>query len=374
MRKSLAVGLLVAAVFATYANTLANKFTSEDYYLILNNDFIPYWEHVGILFSRENFTSPFAIRAGARPLTLLSLMADFGIWKYRPFGYHLTNMVLHALNVLLLFFLLSVLKIPLIHALFTALLYALHPVQGEVVNVPGFRADLLAALFSLSALIFFITGLVRRKIFYFLPVFLFYVLALLSKEVSVVLPAVFIIYLLLFRRVSKGLGIFLCFFLFLGIFFLVYFWAERYSYDIFRVIFVNVKYPVRPFDSWITYFNTIFTAFWHYAKSLFFPVFLSHDYHFVISRVFSMPALFGVFSSIGLAAFFFATRDRLLRFFIGASVIFYFPVSNILPLFNTAADRYLYLPMTGFCYILMRCLIWFFEQRPLRHILDKEHL
>ena len=90
------------------------------------------------------------------PLTLLSHMVDCQLFGLKPWGHHLTNVLLHALNTLLVFLLLRNLTGTLWRSLLVAALFGLHPMHVESVAWVSERKDVLSACFGLLALLFYI--------------------------------------------------------------------------------------------------------------------------------------------------------------------------------------------------------------------------
>lgn len=136
-------------------------------------------------------------RGAYRPLMLASFALEAPLWKagdggLDPFGFHLTNLLLHAVACLLLYFLLlQLLPARPVVALGAALTFAVHPMHtGTVASLLG-RADLLALVFALAA-----TRLwVRRGRFGAAElawIGLFTFLALMSKEAALALPVLLI--------------------------------------------------------------------------------------------------------------------------------------------------------------------------------------
>src|SRR5206468_9016281 len=120
----------------------------------------------------------------------------------RPTGYHWVNLGLHAVNVILVWLLaLTVWKRPL-PAFFTAAIFAAHPVNVEAVtNIAG-RADLMAGMGVLAALVLHtrldaVSG--WRRIAGLFGMLLAALFGLFSKENAVVLPAAMLLYDLVFR-------------------------------------------------------------------------------------------------------------------------------------------------------------------------------
>ena len=117
-----------------------------------------------------------------RPLTMLSYWIDSKIWGLNPAGFHLTNILLHVINALLLFLILQTLPWDRSLAFAAALLFSVFPLHFENVAWISGRTDLLSFLFAAAAIL----SLVRFSRFsgygwLFLSA-LFFLLALLSKE------------------------------------------------------------------------------------------------------------------------------------------------------------------------------------------------
>jgi tetratricopeptide (TPR) repeat protein len=127
------------------------------------------------------------------PLTWLSLMLDTDLYGVRPGGYHLTNVLLHAANAVLLFLALARATRNGPRSAFVAALFALHPLHVESVAWVAERKDVLSTLFGLLSLLAYVryaTGAGRRNLAASL---LFFVGSLLSKQTLVTLPFVFLL-------------------------------------------------------------------------------------------------------------------------------------------------------------------------------------
>src|ERR1051325_11545401 len=88
----IAVAVLAIAVFACFANSLANDFVFDDKQIILDNR---------LLRSLANL--PRLLTASYRPLRDMSHALDFALWGERAAGFHLTNILIHLANTLLVF-------------------------------------------------------------------------------------------------------------------------------------------------------------------------------------------------------------------------------------------------------------------------------
>ena len=89
------------------------------------------------------------------PLTMLSHMLDCQLFGLKPWGHHLTSLLLHALNAVLLFALLCRLTGARWRSFFVAALFAVHPLRVESVAWVAERKDVLSSFFGLLTLLFY---------------------------------------------------------------------------------------------------------------------------------------------------------------------------------------------------------------------------
>jgi tetratricopeptide (TPR) repeat protein len=122
------------------------------------------------------------------PLTWLSLMADSQIFGGSPSGYHLTNLLLHIINTLLLFFFLSKATSNLWQSGFAASLFALHPLHVESVAWIAQRKDVLSTLFWLLTLWCYTRFVERPSRSRYAWALVFFILGLMSKPILITLP------------------------------------------------------------------------------------------------------------------------------------------------------------------------------------------
>src|SRR5450432_2684272 len=204
--------LLIAIVVR--APSLPGEFLWDDEYLARDSPFIKSPLLALEVFRHHLFPDSFS--GHYRPLQNLSFMADYFFWNNNTFGFHLTNLLLHAGSAVMLFFLVKRLlqaaretewfrdKSNFISdlAFFTALLWAVHPVHSAAVDYISGRADSLAFLFACSGWLLYLRareiprGMFRRGC-YFLAA-LFGLLALCSRETGCVWMLVFLLYLFIF--------------------------------------------------------------------------------------------------------------------------------------------------------------------------------
>src|SRR5437773_4646515 len=196
---------LLVALFtlAAFLPTLQNQFVAwDDDKNFLDN---PRYRGLGWAHLRWMFT---AFHQGHYiPLTWVTFGMDHRLWGMKPVGYHLTNLLLHAANAVVFFFvvrriLTRALRSPSErgHALalsagFAALVFAIHPLRVESVAWATERRDVLSGLFYLLTILVYLRACERKergRWWYWLSVALFGC-ALLSKSMAVSLPVVLLI-------------------------------------------------------------------------------------------------------------------------------------------------------------------------------------
>jgi len=125
------------------------------------------------------------------PITWTSYWLEHKLWELKPAGYHITNILIHTACVLLIWRILVQLNVPAAFA--AALIFAVHPVNVESVAWIAQRKTVLAMLFFLLALFYYLRfDQAGKRVFYVLSVTLF-ILAMLSKGSVVGLPVVILL-------------------------------------------------------------------------------------------------------------------------------------------------------------------------------------
>ena len=177
----LAAGLVVVTLLV-YANSLYGEFVFDDLPLIRN----PGLQSVETLADAVSFQ-------GFRSLTFMTYGLNVYFGGMNPFGFHLVNVLLHALNVVLLYLLLLHLSGQLRYpAAIGSLIFAVHPLFTEAVaNVSG-RYTLLCGTFYLVSVVAFIRGVdsdaIPRRVLWFLMTAVAGVLAWQAKQEALALP------------------------------------------------------------------------------------------------------------------------------------------------------------------------------------------
>ncbi len=138
------------------------------------------------------------------PLTWLSHAIDYAIWGLNPLGHHLTSIIIHSINTLLVVLLIYRLltykrETPsgktnyVLAAAITGLLFGIHPLRVESVVWVSERKDLLCGFFYISTLLWYLEYTEKHQKKYYLLTLFCFILALLSKPMAVSLPVVLIL-------------------------------------------------------------------------------------------------------------------------------------------------------------------------------------
>ena len=139
-----------------------------------------------------------------RPITSVSFAIDHLVWNLNPFGYHLTDLLLHILVTILVFY---TMYYPLrggkAVSWLGAAIFSIHPILAEVVPAIARRQDILASFFTLVSFLLFwaYTNRSYEKNGWMLAGSLIgYMLALGSKEISFLLPILIMGYFVLYQN------------------------------------------------------------------------------------------------------------------------------------------------------------------------------
>ena len=139
--------ILAVITISVYAQVSSHPFCNfdDDFYVAGN-------QHVTGGITGSNVVWAFTtVHAGNwHPLTWLSLICDGQLYGTTPHGYHVTNVIIHTLSLLILLFLLFRTTGSLWQSAFTAAMFALHPMHVESVAWVTERKDVLSAFFCFS--------------------------------------------------------------------------------------------------------------------------------------------------------------------------------------------------------------------------------
>ncbi|MFH2144882.1 MAG: tetratricopeptide repeat protein [Candidatus Omnitrophota bacterium] len=361
-----AVLLIVLAALLVYGRSLSNEFIWDDHSIISKNDFIKSWGNFSRVFNESYLTKisnfenldVFDIGSGEtsyRPVLTITYFLDYHFWRLNPFGFHLTSLLLHVANCILLYFFVCLLSQNKKLSLFTALLFCVHPVNSEAVGVVSFREDVLVSLFCLGAFILYIRAkrfLGAKKLALNVFSVACFFLALFSKETALVFPLLILGYIYFFSKEE-----------FKANFCLKFPWSGYIVAVLFYIIvrfflFVNTSYlqGTYPTPIFLTNVLTMLRVCAVYIAWAFIPLNLhprlSNDTELICSSFLETGCIFSAVLLILLVIL--AARLSKKMPVLSFSVLWFFvtfiPISNIFyTLTNYVACRYLYLPLAGLC-------------------------
>lgn len=339
---------IVLLGLAGYANTLSNGFVFDDSAYISSST-------VRDLSIPNMFLKDWLGLAIYRPLTLLSLGIDFHFFVENPAGYHFTNLILHIINGILLYFLARRLQNHPLTGLWAALFYIIHPIQTEVVAWISARGDLIATLFFLTSYLAYLRTQSKPESFGWRSVsWGLYAGSILAKETAIVLPAILFLHMLYFDKSRLSFR-----------HFTIIWFKQYYGYGVVLVsvlilrwlILNDAEAPSNPIStnflaplSLIHRLSTIVAILTHYLLLLTMPWHLSADYSYAsippVTSFFDPWFFTGLISLTILIWIHQRTMMPWLKFIIPSLGICLLPVSNLFFLAPSGmAERYLHLSM-----------------------------
>lgn len=340
----LSVVLIVILVFIAYGRSLSGTFIWDDEWLIKNNVYV-----TGQFNCKDIFTKDLGAGIGRqnsfyRPLQILLNKADFICWKLNPFGYHLTNILLHIFVCLSVYWLCRILFGTYALPLVSAALFAVHPVHSTVVAYLSSRADSLMSLFLLIAVIFYLKNLAKERLVLHGIVILSYIFSLLSKEYAIILPALLLVYHRAFKKPMRW-----------RCFLPVIFLSGAYIALRMSVLHFGLPSTETSATTALARLPGFFVAFTNYLRMLLLPYDLHMWYMIKVFPLSDLRAITGIFLFAGSLwyALLRWNSDRIYVFGILWFIVALLPVSNIYPPLNAyMAEHWLYLPSIGFFIII----------------------
>ena len=190
MRISICI-LLVIATFIAYMQVLKYGFiTSFD-----DTEYLTSNWNIKAGLTKESIVWAFSTSYASNwhPVTWLSHMLDYEFYGLEPFGHHLTSLLFHIINTLLLFGVLLKMTGALWRSGLVAVLFALHPLNVESVAWVSERKNVLSTFFLLLTLWAYVRYVDKKNARNYLLVILFLALGLMSKPMLVTLPFVLLL-------------------------------------------------------------------------------------------------------------------------------------------------------------------------------------
>ncbi|MFA5356363.1 MAG: tetratricopeptide repeat protein [Candidatus Omnitrophota bacterium] len=347
--------LIVVFAFSAFYPITKNGFVNwDDGIYVTDNSAISSlsWDKAKDIFSSFYF-------GNYHPLTMLSYSLEFALFGADPFYYHLTNIILHILNSLLVFWFFYLLFKKAGLSLIVALLFGVHPLGTEAVAWVSARKELLYAFFFLGSLVAYLYYLREKKLSapYFISLLLF-IFSLLSKGMAITLPiALLIIDYLKGRKYGR-----------VGLIEKIPFFALSFIFGIIAIMGQQSIGAIRRegvFDLLPKLAVASYAATFYLGKIIL-PVRLSALYPYApveSGSVLIYAYTFLIFVVLAMAVVFSARFTRKIAF--GGLFFFFtlFPVLGFVPITSAiVADRYAYIPSIGVYYIITLIFIWFYDR------------
>ncbi len=189
-RETLICLFLVAAILVVYWQVMDHEFIVYDDNVYVTDN--PYVKE-GLTGGSASWALTTTKGGNWHPLTWLSHMLDCQLYGLNPWGHHLTSVIFHIANTILLFLCLRWMTAAVWRSALVAALFALHPLHVESVAWVAERKDVLSTFFWMLTTLAYINYAKRPKNKRYLFVFVFFSLGLMAKPMLVTLPFVLLL-------------------------------------------------------------------------------------------------------------------------------------------------------------------------------------
>lgn len=346
------VGIVLVATALLYLPALDNGFTNwDDDKQVVANPSIRELSPEGLKSIFSSFTVSLY-----QPLTSLVFALQYHFFALDPRAYHTVNVLLHLVNVLLVYILVRSLSQRTAVASIVAALFAVHPLQVEVVAWVSSLSILLSTLFYLEALIVYLRYAKSGRMCHLAAVGGLFLLALLAKSSAATLPLVLVVIdLYLGRRPARRVLLEKAPFVLLSV--------------VFGVIAVYARGGAGHLQDFALRYSLLervcivcYSCLWYVGKLLY-PANLSVFYPFPSKADGWLPVVFylsPLILAVLAAAIWFSGRGRRLLAFAGlfmlASLVLVIQVVPISELM--VCDRYAYVPCIGLFFLVGTLIVW----------------
>lgn len=204
MKRGLPPLALAVLTALAYVNAAPRALVHDDHTAIAQNPRFGGVERITELFRESVWEGVGGNRRLYRPLAMASLALDRTVYGGDPRGYHWTSIALHVMTTLAFFGLLVTLGAGSPGAFLGALLFGVHPVHTEAVDVAFNRSEILACLGVVGALAWVFRFAPRRPVLAWAGASALYLVALLCRESAVTLPVLLVLALWLLGPAPEG--------------------------------------------------------------------------------------------------------------------------------------------------------------------------
>jgi hypothetical protein len=332
---ALAVLFIVSSIFIVNGSALKLGFCDPDDYLSIDQHYQNPVDYFLVnCYGQKNAGGMY------RPLSIISVQIDRSVWGINPFGYHLTNLILHSFVACMVFFVSYLLLNNFAVSFSSAMLFGILPVNAEVVNLYTARVDPLMAAFFLLSFYFYVWFSGKNKMWALFVSMFFFILSLFSKETAAALPLILLAYEFMAGRLKARISAIM---IYIGLLFA--FLALRYK--ALGTVFGGYGFSITKQLA-----SVIFSPF-KLIQLIFLPFIQENVVLYLV-----LLALVSALVIVALLAFAKRSKGELFYFFpFSWIVIAVLPVINIISIgFDFKASRYWYLPAVGFVWLFSYCL------------------
>lgn len=354
-RKVIFPVILVVVTFTIYSNVYDMVFVYDDEFYIQKNQYLNSFSNVPKIFTTNATAGSGFQDSFYRPIQFLSYLVVHQVLGAEPWGFHLLNVLIHALNSVLLFLLTKLIGFRQKSAFLVALLWSAHPVHTEVVAYISGTADPLQFFFTMAALIVLLKE--SRGHLFFSS--LLFIGALLSKEVAVVFPGLALAVLFVTKQKKWDYKTYLPVLLYLAIALgyvglratVLDFNGDFHFYKTQNIYTENILFRIYTFLATLP--NYLSLLIWpqnlHIDRA--FPVYTYFFNKEVLAGVSLMGAVFAV---VGLLFF----KRKPARYILLASILWFFAAHSLhsgilVPMNSLFLEHWLYVPSVAFFWLVI---------------------
>lgn len=359
-------GLIIAGIFLVYFNSLNAPFILDDNARIVNNPDIRKLSNLKsqLVYPHDvkdkRFWKYWERNDPSRPVVYFTYTLNYYFGKYSSFGYRLFNVAFHALNAVLVFFLVKLLLQYAVNIrsamipFYTALLFALHPVNTDAVSYVTGRSNVLAAFFYMLSLLFFIKTIKDDSRFY-IPSLICFIFSVFSKQIAVTLPVVIFFFDYIFISNYRIKGVFN------RKSYHIPYWAILACYLLFRYFYFGSIGDIEAYSTWGRHLYTCVQPYviLNYIKMLLLSAGLSFVH--IVRKPVTFFEIRIIASFLSMFIMFFLIyrlhkkKSDISKLAVFASLWFFItlsPTSSFFPTTQAMVERRVYLPGFGFCLLI----------------------
>lgn len=204
--------ILAIIALAAYLPSFGNEFVWDDEQFIYNNEYVQNANFKKI-FTTNTIAGAGETSSYYRPLTTASFAVDYAIWDFKPFGFHLTNTILHtAAGILFLIYLINI-GLSKNKSFWVSAIFLSHPLQTEAVVYANSRGDSMYVFYAMLGLLSF--SLLLKKNYPKIQIYdleikfgkttlaifsvVFYLFSVLGKEIGIATLGLFFLTFIIFH-------------------------------------------------------------------------------------------------------------------------------------------------------------------------------